>query len=124
MIKVLITDDHRLVRAGFRRLLEDEPNIQVIGEASSGQEALDFVRKNDIDVILLDVSMPGENGLEVLPKLKQAAPKACVLMVTMHTEKHIQTRAMAAGASGYLLKESAAEELITAIREVCRGLEQ
>lgn len=124
MIKVLITDDHRLVRAGFRRLLEDEPNIQVVAEASSGQEALEVVRANAVDVILLDVSMPGENGLEVLPKLKQAAPHACVLMVTMHTEKHIQARAMAAGASGYLLKESAAEELISAIREACRGLEQ
>jgi two-component system invasion response regulator UvrY len=115
MIKVLITDDHRLVRAGYRRLLEDEPDIEVVGEAGSGQEALDFVRTQDVDVILLDVSMPGENGLEVLPKLKRAAPNACVLMVTMHTEKHIKARAMAAGASGYLLKESAAEELITAI---------
>ena len=124
MIKVLITDDHRLVRAGFRRLLEDEPNIEVVAEASSAQEALDFVRTQAVDVVLLDVSMPGENGLEVLPKLKQAAPKVCVLMVTMHTEKHIKARAMAAGASGYLLKESAAEELITAIKNACRGLEE
>src|ERR1700687_3576193 len=109
MIKVLITDDHRLVRAGFKRLLEDEPDIEVVGEASSGQEALTFVRSQKVDIVLLDISMPGESGLDILPKLKQIAPDVCVLIVSMHTEQHMVARAMATGADAYLSKERAGE---------------
>ena len=121
MIRVLITDDHRLVRAGMRRLLEDEPDIQVVGEASNGGEALEFVRTQLVDTVLLDISMPGENGIEVLQKLKQVAPQVCVIIVSMHTEPNVVARARAMGANGYVTKESAADGLVAAIQESCRG---
>lgn len=118
MIRVLITDDHRLVRAGFRRLLEDEPDMQVVGEAGSAQEALDFVRSHSVDVVLLDISMPpGETGLQVLPKLRKAVPDLCVLVVSMNSDRSTSEHALKVGARAYLTKDRAAEELIGAIRK-------
>lgn len=119
MIKVLITDDHRLVRDGFKRLLEDEPDIKVVGEANSGKEALAFVRAQKVDIVILDISMPVESGLDVLPKLKQIAPELRVLIVSMHTEQHVVALALETGANGYLSKESAAENLVEAIQRAC-----
>ena len=118
MVRILITDDHRLVRAGFKKILEEEDDLQVVGEAGSGAEALDFVRNHDVDLVLLDISMPGENGLDVLPRLKQLNPKLHVLMLSMYAGEVFAGRAQAAGADGYLTKESAAEELVNAIRKI------
>lgn len=121
MIKVLLVDDHRLVRAGYRSILASEPDIVVSGEAGNGAEAQVCLRGQPVDVVVLDVSMPGESGIQVLPKLKQIAPNTHVLMVSMHMEPRISFRAIEAGASGYLTKESAPEELVAAIRRVCAG---
>lgn len=118
MIRILIVDDHRLVRAGFHKILSEERDIQVVGEAGNGKEALQFVQTYPVDLVLLDISMPGENGLEVLPKLKQLAPDLHVLMLSMHAGDHFAARAISAGADAYMTKESAAEELVGMIRRI------
>ena len=121
MIRVLIADDHRLVRDGLRRILEETDDIVVIDEASNGQEALEKVRKNDCDVLLLDISMPGTNGLEVLSALKKEKHTCRILVLSMHPEEQYAIRALKAGAYGYLTKKSAPDELIAAIHKVSGG---
>jgi len=121
MIKILIADDHPIVREGLKQILQEASDIVVADEASNGQEVLDKVWKNDYDVILLDISMPGRSGLEVLKQLKSQKPGLRVLVLTMHPEEQYAVRVLRAGASGYLTKESAPDELIKAIRKVSRG---
>lgn len=120
-IKILIADDHPIVREGFKQVLSETPNMVVAGEASNGQEVLDLVRNNRYDVILLDISMPGRSGLEVLKELRSEDHKLPILIVSIYPEEQYAIRAFRAGASGYLTKASAPHELIAAIRKVSSG---
>jgi len=121
MIKILIADDHAIVRAGLKQIVADTSDMVVAGEAVDGQEVLDKVRKEDWDLILLDISMPGRGGIDTLKELKVEKPKLPVLVLSMYPEEQYAIRALKAGASGYLTKESAPEELIEAIRKVSQG---
>ena len=120
-IRVLLADDHTLVRAGFRRLIQDLPAIEVVAEAESGHEALRLVQEHQPDVILLDIAMPGLNGLEVAARLAEEFPRVRVLILSMHLNEEYVWQALRAGASGYLLKDSGDSELEIAIRAVARG---
>ena len=121
MIKVLLVDDHELVRTGIRRLLEDVADIDVCGEASSGEEALSTVGECRPDVVLMDLSMPGIGGLETTRKLSLNAPDIGVIIVTVHTDAPFPSRLMQAGAMGYLSKGGSLDEMLHAIREVNEG---
>jgi DNA-binding NarL/FixJ family response regulator len=121
MIRALVGDDHAIVREGLKKIVAETPDIIVADEADSGQEVIDKALKNDYDVLLLDISMPGRTGLEVLQYLKSEKPKLPVLMLSIHSEGRYAIRSLRAGAFGYLTKESAPDELITAIRTVSSG---
>lgn len=121
MINILIADDHALMRAGLKRILKDEPDIKVVGEASNGFEVLEAVKKNKIDFIVLDLTMPGKNGLEVIKELKQSNKEILILILSMHPEDRFAVRALKSGASGYMTKESAPDELVNAIRKIISG---
>lgn len=121
MIRILIADDHAVVRRGLKQILEDQTDMRVEGEAQNGQQVLDLVRKQAWDVVLTDISMPGRNGLEVLKEIKREHPKLPVLILSMHPEDQYALRALKAGASGYLTKESAPDDLVNAIRQVVSG---
>ena len=121
MLKVLIADDHAIVRKGLKEILREAAENTLVGEASNGQEALDQVQTETWDVVVLDITMPGQNGLEVLKQLKQRHPKLPVLMLSMHSGYHYVMGSLKSGASGYLNKETAPEELITAIRKAIGG---
>lgn len=116
-----MADDHALVRAGMRALLESLPDIEVIGETGDGLEAVELVRRDPPDVILLDVTMPGLNGLEAASRIARLGVPTRVLMVSMHASPEYAARAFAAGAAGYLNKDSAFDELSTAIEEISAG---
>jgi DNA-binding NarL/FixJ family response regulator len=121
MIKILIADDHAIVRKGLKQILADAPIAVLTDEAGSGHEALKKVRENNYNVVLLDISMPDMSGVDVLKQLKIEKPKLPVLILTMHPEDQYAMRILKAGASGYLTKESAPDELISAIQKVSRG---
>jgi len=121
MIKILVADDHTIVREGLKQIVGDVGDMMVADEAGNGQEALQKIREGDYDVILLDISMPGRSGLEVLKDIRAERPKLPVLILSMHSEEQYAVRALRAGASGYLTKASAPDELIGAIRKVSRG---
>jgi len=121
MIKILIADDHAIVREGLKQILADTPDMEVAGEAANGHEVLEFISKADCDLVLLDLAMPGRDGLETLKELKREKPKLPVLVLSIYPEEQYAVRALKAGVSGYLTKESAPEELIAAIRKVSRG---
>lgn len=121
MIKILIADDHPVVRKGLKEIIEEIPDMAVRGEASTGQEALEKARKGDFDIVVLDISMPGGNGLDILKQLKDEKPELSVLVLSMYPEEQYAVRVLRAGASGYLTKESAPEELIAAIRKASKG---
>ena len=121
MIRVLIADDHAIVRQGLRQIVADHTHIQVAGEASCGQEVLDVASKDDYDVVVLDITMPGKSGLEVLKELKGLKPKLPVLMLSVYPEEQYAVRVLKAGASGYLTKECAPDELIAAIKSISGG---
>lgn len=120
-VKILIVDDHTIVREGLKRILADTPEMRVAGEAASGTEAIKLVREGHWDVVLLDVSLPGANGLEVLRAVKEHDPKLPVLVLTMYPEDQYALRMLKAGAAGYLTKEGAPAQLVTAIRKVAAG---
>ena len=120
-IRVLVVDDHAVVREGIRHILEGEPGFVVVGEAGNGVDALRLVTERRPDVVVLDVSMPGESGLRVAPKLREAAPDTRVLIMSMHDNAEYVREGVRAGASGYLLKDSAAAELRLAVRAVHAG---
>jgi two-component system invasion response regulator UvrY len=121
VINLLIVDDHAVVRRGLRQILQDEPGLSVQAEAADGYEALKAVRARSFDVVVLDVSMPGRNGLEVLEELRRERPTLPVLILSVHPEEQLALRLLKAGAAGYLSKDSAPEELVTAIRRVAKG---
>ena len=120
-LKVLIADDHAIVRHGLKQILADTGDIVVAGDAGSGAEAIKLARAEAFDVMLLDISMPDRNGIEVLKQVRQEFPKLAVLMLSMHREDQYAIRSLKAGASGYLNKQSAPDELVTAIRTVAQG---
>ncbi|MGH8278177.1 MAG: UvrY/SirA/GacA family response regulator transcription factor [Gammaproteobacteria bacterium] len=121
MIRVLLVDDHKLVRTGIRLILEDTPDLSVAGEAESGEAAINLCRTLDIDVVLMDVSMPGIGGLEATRRLHANNPLIKVIVVSVHATEPYPLRLMEAGAQGYLTKDCAAEEIVTAIRQVQLG---
>ncbi len=120
MIRVLIADDHAIVREGLKQIVADTPDVVVVGEAANGHEVLDYVRRAECDVVLLDIAMPGKDGLNTLKELKAARPLLPVLILSMYPEEQYAVRLLKAGASGYLTKESAPEELVAAIRKVSK----
>jgi len=121
MTRLLIVDDHAVVREGLRRIVEDDPCIDVAAEAPTGEEALDLIKSDDFDVVLLDISLPGVGGLEVLRRIKDRRPKLPVLMLSIHDEEAYAIRTLKMGASGYMTKNSAPEELVAALQIVARG---
>lgn len=121
MIKILIADDHAIVRQGLRQTVADQPDMTVAGEAQNAQETLKLVREQEWDVVVLDITMPGRNGLDLLIELKRERPNLPVLILSMHSEEQFAVRALKARASGYITKQSAPKELIKAIRQVHRG---
>ncbi len=121
MLKILIADDHPIVRQGLKQILSEEPDIGVVGEAQNSQEVLELVRKQDWDIVILDITMPGRGGLDVLKELKHERPKLPILMLSVHPEDQYAVRALKAHASGYMTKDSAPEELVKAIRKILRG---
>lgn len=120
-IRVLIADDHAIVRQGFKQIFSETEDLVVAGEADDGAEALQLARQKEWDVFLLDVTMPNRNGIDTLKQLKKEFPRLPVLILSMHPEEQYAVRAIKAGASGYLTKQSAPEQLVTAIRQVARG---
>jgi len=121
MIKVLLADDHSIVRAGLRRIVEESGDMEVIAEASDGREAVRQALEKKPDVAVIDISMPGLDGLEVVSQLQHYYPKLPLLILTMHEEAQYVVRAIQAGAMGYITKQSAPEQLVTAIKKVISG---
>lgn len=117
----MIADDHAVVRSGLKQILAETSDIVVAGEATNGREVLEKLEKQHWDVLVLDITMPGRSGLEILKDIKRLKPELPVLVLSMHAEEQFATRTLKAGASGYLNKESAPEELVKAIRKVCAG---
>lgn len=121
MIRVLVADDHALVRQGLRQVLASTAEFNLVGEAKNAWEVIEYSRKGGIDILLLDLSMPGPSGVELIRRLRGDAPQIPVLVVSMHAEVQIASRAIKAGASGYVTKDSEPELLLEAIRRVARG---
>lgn len=121
MTRILIADDHTIFREGLKRILSESPDIVVADEARNGSEALQKVLNNDFDLVLLDISMPGISGLDVLKQIKNEKPKVPVLILSVYPEEQYAVRVLRAGAAGYLTKESALDELISAIRHIAQG---
>jgi two-component system, NarL family, invasion response regulator UvrY len=120
-IKILIADDHSLIREGLKKILKGSSDMRVMAEAQNSQEVFELVRTTNFDLVILDMSFPGRSGLEILKDLKQEYPKLPVLILSMHPEDLFARRSLMAGASGYLTKDCAVEELIYAIRRVVGG---
>jgi DNA-binding NarL/FixJ family response regulator len=121
MLKILVVDDHEVVRKGLMKVLAEALQPVKIDEAGNGQEAMSKVLKGEYELVVLDLKMPGKSGLDVLKEIKQHRPKLPVLILSMHPEEQFAIRAMRAGASGYLTKESAGDELVLAIRKALKG---
>lgn len=121
MIKVLIADDHAVVRQGLKQILGETPDMTVVGEATTGLEVLEQARSVDWDVLVLDITMPGRSGFDILLELRAEKPNQPILVLSMHAEEQYALRVLKAGAAGYLAKESVPEELIQAIRKVVSG---
>jgi DNA-binding NarL/FixJ family response regulator len=121
VIRVVIADDHTIVREGLKQILRASSDLEIVGEAGNGHEVLQRVRELDFDVLLLDISMPGKSGMDLIKQVKTEKPKLRVLVLSMHQEHQYAVRAIKAGASGYLTKESATTLLVSAIRKVAGG---
>lgn len=121
MIRVLLADDHAIVRAGLKEILADTGDIEVAAEATNGQDVMAQIRARDFDVAVLDMSMPGRSGIELIKQVKDEKPKLRILILTMHSEEQYAVRALRAGASGFLTKEAAADQLVAAIRKIAGG---
>jgi two-component system invasion response regulator UvrY len=121
MLKILIADDHAIVRQGLKQIVTETRDMTVAGEASNGQELLSKIKEGEYDVVVLDITMPVIDGMDVLRQLRSERPRLPVLMLSIHPEEQYALRALRAGASGYLTKESAPDELVVAIRKVSSG---
>ncbi len=121
MIRVMLADDHNIVREGLRRIIEESGDIRVVAEAGDGREALRLIREAKPDAAVIDISMPGLDGLEIIGRIRDEHPALPVLILTMHEEEQYVVRAIGAGAKGYVTKRSASEELVEAIRKVHAG---
>jgi two-component system, NarL family, invasion response regulator UvrY len=121
MINVVVIDDHAVVREGLKRIISENPGMAVSGEAGDGFEAMKVVKEKPCDVVLLDITMPNKNGLDVLKQIRAESPRLPVLVLSMHAEDQYAIRVLRAGAAGYLTKESAPAKLVQAIRKVVRG---
>ncbi len=121
MIRILIADDHPIYRKGLKQLLDDSLDQVVLDEAGNSSEVLNKVHENDYDVLLLDIAMPGRSGLDIIKEVKSERPKLSILMLSAYPEEQYAIRALKSGASGYLTKKSAADELVEAIKKVSRG---
>jgi DNA-binding NarL/FixJ family response regulator len=121
LLTVLIADDHVLIREGLKKILKAAQEIAEVREAQNAREVIEEVKKGDLDIVILDISLPGKSGLELLKDLKQHYPKLPVLILSMHPEDRFAVRALKAGAAGYVTKESAVDDLIKAIRKVMQG---
>jgi two-component system, NarL family, response regulator NreC len=120
-IRILITDDHAIVRSGLRKLLKADPDLEVVGEASDGREALRLVETLHPDMVLLDITMPHENGIRTARRLKEKAPDLVVLFLTMHEEEDLLHEALRAGAAGYVIKRAEESEILQAIHTASQG---
>ncbi len=120
-IKVVIVDDHSIMRSGLAKILKEESDMEVINEANGHNQLMSGLKEQEPDIVLLDITMPGKNGLETLKEIRQNYPSIKVLMLSMHPEDRFSVRAIKAGASGYINKESATDELVNAIRKVYNG---
>ena len=121
MLRILIADDHAIVRQGLKQIVSETQDMSVTDEASNGQELLNKIKEGEYDVVVLDITMPVRNGMDVLRQLRSEKPRLPVLMLSIHPEEQYALRALRAGASGYLTKESAPDELVVAIRKVSSG---
>lgn len=121
MIRILIADDHAIVRSGLRQILEEYKDMKIVAEHDNGIDALNWLRTNDCDVVLLDISMPGKSGIDVLKQLHEEKPKLPVLIISIYPEDQYAVRLIKAGAAGYLNKESAPEIVVEAVRHVVSG---
>jgi DNA-binding NarL/FixJ family response regulator len=121
MIRIVIADDHTILRDGLKQLLAAQHDVQVVGEACDGFEALKLVRERDFDMLLLDLSMPGKAGMDLIKQIRSEKPRLRILVLSMHAERQYAVRAVKAGASGYLTKDSASTQLVAAIRKVAGG---
>jgi len=121
MIKILVVDDHALIRKGIKQLLEDNHDVQVAGEAESGIQAINMMRKNHFDLVLLDIALPDKHGMDVLKQLKSEQPDIKIIVLSMYPEDQYGARTLKAGAMGYINKQSAPEKLVGAIRHVISG---
>ncbi len=121
MITVLLADDHSLVRRGFRRMLEDDPEIQVVGEASNGREAIDLARQLKPQVVVMDYAMPEIDGLQATHEIRRQSPESAVLIVSMHSDPNYVRNALDAGAKGYMLKSAMEDDLAVSVRKVAAG---
>lgn len=120
-MKILICDDHKIVREGLKQILQQLKNVTSIEEAGDGNEALSLIKNEDFDIILLDITLPERNGLEILQSIKQKWPLVNVLMLSMHPQEQYAIRALKLGASGYLTKDTASEELLLAVKKISAG---
>lgn len=121
MLKVLVADDHSMIRKGLSQVLEDTNDMRVTGEAENGMQAIKMATENDYDLVLLDITLPDKHGIEVLKHIRKIKPKLPVLILSMHPEEQYALRSLKAGAAGYLNKQGAPAELVTAIRQVASG---
>ena len=122
MIRIVIADDHDIVRAGLKQLIADDPEMEVTGEAKSGEHLIELVKKNDYDVVLLDIKMSGISGIEAIKHIKTIKPNLPIIVLSMHSEDQYAVRTIKAGASGYVTKDSAGENLVVAIKKVASGV--
>ena len=118
MTDLLIVDDHEIVRAGIKRLFENTPNLNIVADLGSGEEAYQFLQKNTVDLIIMDVSMPGKGGIEATNQIKKRYPKIKILMLSMHDNAMIIEKAMKAGADGYILKNDLSDDLLNVVEKV------
>ncbi len=121
MIRLVLADDHAILREGLKQILLKEGDLRIVADAADGHEVLKRVRELDFDVLVLDMSMPGKSGVELIKQVKSEKPKLRILVLTMHEEHQYAVRAIRAGASGYLTKEGASAQLVSAIRKVAGG---
>jgi len=121
MIKILIADDHPLILKGLKILIDDEPDMKVVAEARDGKEAIDFLKNNKYDIAVIDISMPKKSGIEVLENIKYEKIDIPILILSVYPEEQYAMRLIKSGASGYLTKDSAPDELVKAIRKICDG---